>query len=113
MREIKPYLIVLLGLIPTINTPMQDLKPPSPKLIAKVIATTRILFSETPISLGCMRPGKIYRNQIDIYAIQAGVNRIEIPTTKAIEFAIQNGLQVQKYNSCCAVPIELLHKKSF
>ncbi|NVM55251.1 MAG: radical SAM protein [Candidatus Helarchaeota archaeon] len=107
IKSSDPYLIVLLGLIPTINTPMQDITP-NAQNIAKFIAITRLLFPNTPISLGCMRPGKKIRNQIDLYAIQAGINRIEIPTRKAIHYATKNGLQIQNHKSCCAVPLELL-----
>jgi len=108
IESIKPDIIVLLALIPTENTPIQSLLPPSPKEITKIIAMARILFPAVPISLGCMRPGKSIRNEIDILAIQAGINRIEIPTPKAIQHAIQAGLAIQKYNSCCATPLELL-----
>jgi len=107
LKDFDLSLIVLLGLIPTIDTPLQNVKP-NTRNIALIIATTRILFPTTPISLGCMRPGKSLRPIIDQYAIQAGVNRIEIPTHKALEFATTKGLQIQKYDSCCAVPLELL-----
>ncbi len=108
IKDINPNLIVLLGLIPTVDTPMQGIPPPSPHQIAKIIAITRILFPKTPLSLGCMRPGKRLRTQIDLYAVQAGINRIEIPTQKALQWATQRGLHIHKYNSCCAVPIERL-----
>jgi uncharacterized radical SAM superfamily protein len=108
IEAIRPDIIVFLALIPTENTPLQNLSPPAPKEIAKIIAIARILFPAVPISLGCMRPGKLIRNQIDTFAIQAGINRIEIPTQKAIQNAIQKGLQIQKHNSCCATPLELL-----
>ena len=107
IKSIEPNLIVLLGLIPTANTPMQKVIPNVQNLI-KMIAVTRILFPSTPLSLGCMRPGKKIRSQIDYYAIEAGVNRIEIPTQKAIQHAMQRGLQIRNYKSCCAVPLELL-----
>jgi len=103
----NPSLIVLLGLIPTTDTPMKDIAP-NAQNIAKIIATTRILFPHTPISLGCMRPGKKVRVQIDQYAIEAGVNRIEIPTYRAMQFASKKGLEIHKYDSCCAVPLQLL-----
>jgi hypothetical protein len=108
IEAIRPDIIVFLAIIPTENTPLQNLSPPAPKEIAKIIAIARILFPAVPISLGCMRPGKLIRNQIDTFAIQAGINRIEIPTQKAIQNAIQKGLQIQKHNSCCATPLELL-----
>ncbi|MDD1777776.1 MAG: radical SAM protein [Candidatus Helarchaeota archaeon] len=108
IKGTNPDIIVFLGLIPTENTPIQNLLPPSPKEIAKIIATARLLFPTIPLSLGCMRPGKIIRNEIDKLAIQAGVNRIEIPTQQAIQYAIQKGLQIQKHSSCCATPLKLL-----
>ncbi|MFX1293282.1 MAG: radical SAM protein [Promethearchaeota archaeon] len=111
IKSIDPFLIVLLGLIPTKNTPMENMVHNTQDLvnnIIKVIAVTRILFQKTLISLGCMRPGKKIRNQIDFYAIQAGINRIEIPSSKAIHFAEQKGLQIQKHQCCCAVPLDLL-----
>lgn len=107
IESINPNLIVLLGLIPTINTQMQQFSLKIQDL-AKIIAITRLLFPTTPLSLGCMRPGKKIRNQIDRYAIQAGINRIEIPTPKALQYAIQQGLRIQKFSSCCAVPLELI-----
>jgi lipoyl synthase len=108
IREIKPDIIVLLGLIPTENTPVENLPPPNPKVIASIIAITRLLFPTIPLSLGCMRPGKLIRNEIDKLAVQAGINRIEIPTQQAIQYALQKGLQIQKHSSCCATPLELL-----
>ncbi len=111
IQPINPYLVVLLGFIPTINTPLENSIPKTEehaKNIGKIIATARIMFQKTPLSLGCMRPGKKIRNQIDEYAIKAGINRLEIPSSKAIEFAKEKGLTIQKYQSCCAVPIELL-----
>ncbi|TFG05312.1 MAG: radical SAM protein [Promethearchaeota archaeon] len=107
IRNFAPALIVLLGLIPTRSTPLQNITP-NVQNIAKFIATTRILFPETPISMGCMRPGKEVRPLIDRYAIESGVNRIEIPTRKAIEYAVDKGLEIRKYEACCAVPLELL-----
>jgi uncharacterized radical SAM superfamily protein len=107
IKSFNPNLIVLLGLIPTINTPMQQFSLQIQDL-AKMTAITRLLFPTTPLSLGCMRPGKKIRNQIDQYAIQAGINRIEIPTPKAMQYAIQQGLRIQKFSSCCAVPLELI-----
>ncbi len=104
IKEIAPTLIVLLGLIPTANTPLQSI-PPSAKNLAKIMATARLLFPTTPLSLGCMRPGKMIRSQIDLYAIQAGINRIEIPTPKAVQFAIQHGLRIRKHEFCCGVPL--------
>jgi uncharacterized radical SAM superfamily protein len=55
-----------------------------------------------------MRPGKMIRSQIDLYAIQAGINRIEIPTPKAVQFAIQHGLRIRKHEFCCGVPLSTL-----
>ncbi|MFX1312797.1 MAG: radical SAM protein, partial [Promethearchaeota archaeon] len=57
--KIHPSLIVLIVLIPPKESKI-EFETPQPIDIAKIIALTRIVFPNTEISLGCMRPrGKI------------------------------------------------------
>ncbi|MFX1453372.1 MAG: radical SAM protein, partial [Promethearchaeota archaeon] len=109
IKEINPYLIVLLALIPTKNTPMENISL-EPEKIIKIIAITRLMFPNTPISLGCMRPGGIYRKELDLLAFQAGINRIEIPSNFFIKYLIDNGYIIKKIDSCCALPSEFERK---
>ena len=109
IKEIKPYLIVLLALVPTKNTPMEIIKI-EPEKIGKIVAITRLMFPSTPISFGCMRPGGISRATLDLLAFQAGISRIEIPTQSLVRYAIKNGYNIKKINSCCALPAEFESK---
>lgn len=105
IKEEKPYLIVLLALIPTKNTAMEHIKLQM-EYIIKIISIARLMFPTTSISLGCMRPGGAFRQQLDLLAFQAGITRIEIPSNSLINYAINNGYVVQKINSCCSLPSE-------
>ena len=109
IKELNPYLIVLLALVPTKDTPMENIKLENEK-ISKIIAITRLMFPITPISLGCMRPGGIFRKQLDLLAFQAGITRIEIPSNSLIKYANNNGYVIKKIDSCCALPSEFERK---
>ena len=109
IRELDPYLIVLLALVPTKNTPMENIKIDPIKII-KIIAITRLMFPSTQISLGCMRPGGIFRKQLDLLAFQTGITRIENPSHSLMKYAVNNGYVIQKINSCCALPSEFEKK---
>ncbi len=109
IEEFKPYLIVLLALVPTKNTLMENIKLELEKII-KIIAIARLMFPTTPISLGCMRPGGNFRKQLDLLAFKAGINRIEIPSNALIKYATKNGYVIKKIDSCCALPSEFEKK---
>ncbi|MHA1385769.1 MAG: radical SAM protein [Candidatus Helarchaeota archaeon] len=109
IRNLNPYLIVLLALVPTKNTPMEMIVMDKFK-ISKIIAITRLMFPNTHISLGCMRPGGTFRQELDTYAFLAGITRIEIPSNPLITMAKENGYTIQKINSCCALPPEFERK---
>lgn len=103
----NPELIVLIALIPPKDK--EDMfKSPEPLDIAKIVAVTRFLFPKTEISLGCMRPRKTKRIEIETLAIQAGISRIEIPTIKTIRWLKENhpDVRLKYFSACCALPTE-------
>ena len=101
---INPSLIVLIALIPPKGS--LKFKKPEPIDIAKVILIIRFLFPETEISLGCMRPRKDIREEIEILAIKAGINRIELPSRKTLKWArnFNPNVNFEFYSACCAIP---------
>jgi len=109
IKNLNPYLIVILGLKSTPDTPIADINV-DPKFLIKVIAITRIMFPNTEISLGCMRPGGKIRKEIDVGAFHAGVTRIEIPTSDMLKEAKNQGYQIKKLECCCSVPSEIEDK---
>ena len=56
VKAVKPSAIVIIAFMPIYGTAMAKTMPPKPIDIAKVALIARLLFPETPLVLGCMRP---------------------------------------------------------
>lgn len=99
----KPDALSFIVFIPTQNTDFASKSPPDLNYVVDILLQARIMFPETPIHLGCMRPGGKYRNNLDYWALQAGVNKIVIPAPKARELAKNLGLNIQIEEECCSL----------
>jgi uncharacterized radical SAM superfamily protein len=97
--DIQQVVIVSLMGIP--GTPLRDTKPPPAEEVADIIAETRFKVPEALISLGCARErGDV---SLEILAIDAGVNRMALPSEEAIEHAGNYGLEIRYQRTCCSV----------
>jgi len=105
--DLNPSLIVLIALIPPKEK--DNFTRPKPIDIAKICALVRFIFPETEISLGCMRPRADVKVEIEKLAIQAGINRIEIPSTHTIKWLkkVNPEISLRYFSACCAIPNEL------
>src|SRR5208337_302410 len=56
IRNYRPSALVVIAFMPIRGTEMEGIDPPKPVEIAKVIASARLMFPDTPLVLGCMRP---------------------------------------------------------
>jgi lipoyl synthase len=101
----EPNLIVIIALIPP-KTSIHQFEMPSPESISKLIAVTRIQFPKTEISLGCMRPRGNMKVKLEKYAMKAGINRIEIPSRKSLNWIMEYDPKInfQFFSACCAIP---------
>jgi uncharacterized radical SAM superfamily protein len=81
---------------------MAKVKPPQPADIARVTATARLIFPQTPMVLGCVRPKGKQHAEIDILALKAGANAIAFPSEEAIEYAEKQGFLRSFSSYCCA-----------
>jgi len=102
IRNYRPSALVIIAFMPIHATEMEKIDPPKPAEIAKVIASARVMFPDTPLVLGCMRPKGRHRVETDIMAIRAGVDAIAFPTEEAVRFAQRNGKQVAFSSLCCS-----------
>jgi uncharacterized radical SAM superfamily protein len=100
---IEPKLLVIIALMPTKGTPMGNSRPPQPYNIARICAITRLLFPETEIALGCMRPRGSIRRHTEQLAIQAGITRLVQPTKATLQFLKKTGYTITEQNACCVV----------
>lgn len=106
----NPSLIVIIALIPPKNSKFEL---PKPEDISKLIAVTRLIFPQTEISLGCMRPRGSLKKEIEQLAIKAGITRIEIPSKVTLKWMknYDPNVTFEFYSACCAIP-EKYEKKA-
>ncbi|MBX5320522.1 MAG: radical SAM protein [Candidatus Bathyarchaeota archaeon] len=102
ISKYKPSALVIIAFMPIHGTEMAYVKPPNPLDIARVLATARVMFPETPIALGCMRPKGRHRAETDVLAIKAGVDAIAFPAEEAIKFAEAHGCKIGFASYCCS-----------
>jgi uncharacterized radical SAM superfamily protein len=102
IKQFQPAAVVLIAFMPIHGTAMQDTAPPSPIDVAKVTAIARVMFAQTPLVLGCMRPKGKHRSQTDVWALKAGVDGVAFPSQEAIAYAKARGDEVIFSPFCCA-----------
>ena len=98
-----PPAIVFIVFTPTPRTRMANVPAPHPGLVRDTIAEARLMFPDTLLNLGCMRPGGAYRGLVDVMAIDAGANLIVQPAPEASEHARALGLATVETDECCAL----------
>ena len=99
----RPAALIFIALMPLSQTPMEHTAPPSPINVARVILAARFMMPETPLILGCARPGGKHRSETDVLAIRAGVSGIAYPSREGYNFAKEVELDVKFSVKCCAL----------
>lgn len=102
IASVKPSAIVIIAFMPIHGTAMAGTKSPTPADIAKVTGTARVMFPETPLVLGCMRPKGKHRVETDVLALKAGADAIAFPSEEAVKYAEAQGYTVSFSSYCCA-----------
>jgi len=98
----SPSAIIIIALMPIYGTPMENVDPPAPEDIVRVLTTARLMMPRTPIVLGCMRPKGEHRVKTDTLAVRSGVNAIAFPAEEAVRLAEALGLEVTFSSLCCS-----------
>jgi lipoyl synthase len=88
---------------PTTGTAFEKAAPPPLSDTARLLATARLMFPRVPLYLGCMRPGGRYREELDLLALRAGVNKIVLPAPAARQKAADLGLEIIMSEECCSL----------
>jgi lipoyl synthase len=102
IQKVKPSALVIIAFMPIHGTSMATVTPPKSEDIAKVATLARVMFPETPLVLGCMRPKGKNRSKTDILALKAGVDAVAFPSEAAIEHAKNKGYKTAFSSYCCA-----------
>lgn len=90
--------LVILALMPTRGTPMEDSPSPIDDQILETIERA-VDALDVPVMLGCMRPRG--NRKLEIKAIEFGVRRIAMPSPQTEVWAKAQGYVVIKRSSCC------------
>ena len=98
----EPSALVVIAFMPIHGTEMASVKPPQPIDVARVAATARLMFPETPIALGCMRPKGEHRVEADVLCLKAGVDAIAFPSEEAVAYAESRGYEFSFAPCCCS-----------
>jgi len=102
ISKYSPSAVIVIAFMPIHGTPMEQVNPPEPEDIARVLVTARLMMPQTPIALGCMRPKGKHRLRTDTLAVKAGVNAIAFPAEEAIRLAESMGLEITFSSLCCS-----------
>jgi len=93
--------LVFVSLMGIPDTPMFQAPPPAPEAVAELIADARLAMPDTRLSLGCARQRG--NDALEIMAIDAGINRLALPSDEAVAHAEALGLTVRYQRTCCSV----------
>ncbi|MGD9158456.1 MAG: radical SAM protein [Desulfobacteraceae bacterium] len=103
VAKFNPRQLVIISLMPLPKTPLWGKTPPTAEEIAEIIVKARFMMPDTILSLGCARQRGDTKKEI--LAIDAGINRMAIPSEEAIEHAKDYGLEIKYQKTCCSVSL--------
>jgi hypothetical protein len=96
--------LVIVSLMGLKETPMHKTVTPAPEEVADLLAEARFALPETRISLGCAR--KRGQHRLEELAIDAGINRMALPSDEALARAEHYGLKVSYQRTCCSTVLD-------
>ncbi|PKN61342.1 MAG: hypothetical protein CVU57_30035 [Deltaproteobacteria bacterium HGW-Deltaproteobacteria-15] len=73
--------------------------------VAEVIAAIRFRMPGVIVSLGCARERG--NTRMELLALEAGVNRMALPSEEVIRRAREYGLEVRYQRTCCSVSLDM------
>jgi uncharacterized radical SAM superfamily protein len=103
IKKYKPQALVLVALMPLEGTPMRNIKPVSPKILARYFTLARLMFPKIPVMLGCGRPKGDHKVETDILAVQSGINGIAYPSQEAANYSIKHSFELKFSELCCSL----------
>jgi uncharacterized radical SAM superfamily protein len=103
----SPSAIVIIALNPIKKTPMENVTPPTPVEIGRIMITARLGFQDIPILLGCARPKGQHKINTDFYAIRSGINGIALISQEGVDFARSLGLFPMFKDVCCSLAYQV------
>lgn len=95
--------LILVVLVPLVGTPMAHLPPPPADEVTAFFEQARLAMPTTKVNLGCARPMGRMKIDLDIAAVDLGLNGIAYPAAGTIAYARSKGLQPRLFEWCCSL----------
>jgi len=93
--------LVIVSLMAIRGTPFEGINTPGAEAVADIIAEARFLMPRVRMSLGCARTRG--DEALELMALDAGINRMALPSDAAIDRAKALGLNIRYQRTCCSV----------
>lgn len=93
--------LVVVSVMRVPGTPSRQWRSVTAEEVAEVIAEARFRMPSVEISLGCARERG--NTRMETLAVDAGVNRMALPSLECIRRAKGYGLQIRYQRTCCSV----------
>ncbi len=93
--------LVMVSLMAIKGTPFEKVVTPRAREVADIIVKARHLMPKVRMSLGCARTRG--DEEVEFLALEAGVNRMALPSDAVIERATELGLAIRYQRTCCSV----------
>ncbi len=111
--RIQPSTIAIIVLRPTKGTKLANARPPGGEDVETVVAHARKLFPKTKLILGALRPrgselrgGMQERLDIEIGALDGGIDGAEVPSKEMLAEAISRGFEIKKIQAYGVLPVD-------
>jgi len=106
--HIRISTLAIIVLRPTKGTVLENLAPPTGGEVKKVVSHARALLPDTKIILGSLRPRASLESRFDIElgALDGGVDGIEVPSNELLAEAGRRGLEIRRIEAYGVLPVE-------
>ncbi|MDQ1335399.1 MAG: Radical core protein [Thermodesulfobacteriota bacterium] len=99
--------LVIVSLMAIRGTPFEGVRTPDAMEVAEMIIEARRLMPHVRMSLGCAR--RRGDEEMELLALEGGVNRMALPSDAVIQRAGELGLDVRYQRTCCSVGADFSH----
>ncbi|MFO7599582.1 MAG: radical SAM protein [Candidatus Desulfacyla sp.] len=100
--------LVIVSLMAIRGTPFEGVRTPDAHEVAEVMIEARRLMPQVRMSLGCARTRG--DEEIELLALEGGVNRMALPSDAVIQRAGELGLEIRYQRTCCSVGADFSHR---
>ncbi|MCK7582645.1 MAG: hypothetical protein MZV65_48495 [Chromatiales bacterium] len=100
-----PSALVLVVIMPFYAPPQRPFAVPDSHEVGRFLIDAREALPDIPLLLGCARPAGRAKQEIDAYAVLAGLNGIAHPAEGMVELAARLGRELRVTPACCSIAV--------